>query len=306
MIDRILATIALALLSTGCMSIGTFNQLTPHDRGAVRLASSEPYGEGLRRTLDIYVPVGRPERAPVLIFFYGGGWSSGEKEDHSFVGDAFAAEGFVAVVPDYRIYPEVRFPGFVDDAAIAVQWVQANISQYGGDPSRIVLVGHSAGAHIAMLTALDPRYARAAGFRSSGIRGVVGLAGPYGFDNFDIPVLRNVFGAVDNPSTVMPIAFVRRSAPPVLLLHGDRDARVRLAAARVMQIAANEAGQDSDLRVYPGIDHPTILQALSVARRDEAPVLADTLRFARRVTGEHRAELATVGTGVPASGGALD
>jgi acetyl esterase/lipase len=259
----------------------------------VRAANDVRYGDGPRRTLDVYVPEARPTRAPVIVFFYGGGWSSGAKGDYSFAGDAFAAQGFVTFVPDYRVYPEVRFPDFVEAAASAVRWVEANAARYGGDPDRIVLVGHSAGAHIAMLTALDPHYAEAAGFDRSAIRGVVGLAGAYGFDNFDMPLLRNVFGAATDPMTAMPVHFARGDAPAILLLHGERDRRVPVVSTTRMYQVARQVGQQAEMKVYPGVDHPGIMQALAIARRDEAPVLRDAVDFARRVTGVHVAAAAS-------------
>jgi acetyl esterase/lipase len=294
---RAIAAAALAFLTSACMSIGAFNRLTPHDPGTVRAATGEPYGDGPRRSLDVYVPEQRPANAPVIMFFYGGGWSNGAKDQYSFVGDAFAAQGFVTIIPDYRIYPEVGFPGFVEDAAAALHWVRANAARFGGDPNRIVLVGHSAGAHIAMLAVLDPRYAEAADFDPGAIRGVVGLAGPYGFDNFNMPLLRNVFGADTDPQTAMPVHFVGRGAPPILLLHGERDARVPVYSSTRMYEAARAAGQDAEIKIYPRVDHPGIMQAVSMARREEAPVLADTVAFARRVTGVHEATTATVPAG---------
>jgi len=288
---RALAAALLLMVAAGCASIGAYNRSTPHDFGAVRVAEGERYGDGPRRTLDVYALAQRPERAPVIVFLYGGGWSSGAKADYSFVGDAFAAQGFVTVVPDYRVYPEVRFPGFVEDAASALRWVQENAARFGGDPDRIVLVGHSAGAHIAMLAALDPRYAEAAGFDRRAIRGVVGLAGPYGFDNFDAPLLRNVFGEVADPLTTMPRHYARRDAALILLLHGARDRRVPVYSSERMHETAGEVGQASEIKIYPSLDHPGILQALGMARRDEGPVLTDALAFARRVTSERLIKL---------------
>jgi acetyl esterase/lipase len=294
---RAVAAAILAILAASCVSIGAYNARTPHDAGVVHAASNVNYGEGSRRTLDVYVPEARPTRAPVIVFFYGGGWSSGAKGDYTFAGDAFAAQGFVTFVPDYRVYPEVQFPGFVDDAAAAVRWVQANAERYGGDPDRIVLVGHSAGAHIAMLTALDPHYAEQASFDRSAIRGVVGLAGAYGFDNFNVPLLRNVFGSAEDPMTTMPVHYARREAPPILLLHGERDRRVPVRSSSRMYAVASSAGQQAEIKIYPGVDHPGIMQALAIARRDEAPVLEDVVTFARRVTGVHVAESAPTPAG---------
>ncbi len=277
---------ALTILAlSACVSIGAFNRATPHDEGVVVAARSEAYGEGPRRTLDVYVGEIRPRQPlPVVIFFYGGGWSSGAKEDHSFVGHAFASRGFVTMVPDYRVYPEVTYPAFVEDAAAAIKWTQDNAPRFGGDPTRIVIVGHSAGAHIALLAALDPRNARAAGFDPSAIRGLVGLAAPYGFETLDNPMLRNVFGPNADVRAVSPITYVWRDGPALLLLSGDRDRRVPLSALRHMERDALAAGQMVESKVYPGLDHPGILQALAIARRDEAPVLADVTAFARLVT----------------------
>jgi acetyl esterase/lipase len=297
---RAIAAAILAVLAASCASIGAYNHRTPHDDGVVHPASDVSYGEGPRRTLDVYVPETRPTRAPVVVFFYGGGWSSGAKGDYTFAGDAFAAQGFVTFVPDYRVYPEVQFPGFVEDAAAAVAWVQANAARYGGDPNRIVLVGHSAGAHIAMLTALDPHYAEEAGFNRGAIRGVVGLAGAYGFDNFNMPLLHNVFGSAPEPMATMPVHFVRRDAPSILLLHGERDARVPVMSTQRMYQTAHAAGQQAEMKIYPGVDHPGILQSLAIARRGEAPVLRDVVDFARRVTGVHVADAAPT----PVSAGA--
>ncbi|MCR6643309.1 MAG: alpha/beta hydrolase [Terricaulis sp.] len=274
---------ALLALTAGCVSIGAFNRFTPHDPGARQLAHALAYGEGARRTLDVYAPAAGAEGAPVLVFIYGGGWRSGVKEDYSFVGDAFAAHGFVTVIPDYRLAPETQFPGFVEDAAEAIAWVEANIAAYGGDPRRIVLAGHSAGAYNAMMAALDVRYAAAAGFDPSALRGVIGLAGPYGF-YFNNPVIGAAFGDAPDPANMHAISFARADAPPLLLLTGDADRRVPVRASEEMARAAQEAGGQAELIIYPGLDHPGILQALAPARRNRAPVFADALAFAERVT----------------------
>ena len=280
---RSFIVLAVAVLTAGCVTIGAFNSTTPHDPGAARVAESAPYGEGPRRTLDVYAPENGASNAPVLVFFYGGGWRSGDKADYEFVGAAFAAHGFVTVVPDYRLAPEVKFPGFIEDGALALRWVQDNVSAYGGDPSRIVLVGHSAGAYNAMMAALDQDYARAAGFDLRAVRGVVGLAGPYGF-YFDNPIIRDAFGDEPDPGRMHAIGFARPDAPPLLLLTGDADRRVPVRASTHMHEAALAAGAEAELIIYEDLGHPGILQALAPARRDHAPVFDDTLAFARRVT----------------------
>ena len=282
---RLLAVLALALLPlTACGAGVSYVRNSRVDAGGTQVAGDVAYGEGPRRGLDIYAPTDAQGPAPVIVFFYGGAWSEGAKADYAFAGHAFASRGFVTIVPDYRVYPEVRFPGFVEDAAAALKWTEENITRYGGDPERLVLVGHSAGAHIAMLAALDPSYAAATGFDRGAIRGVVGLAGPYGFDNFDMPLLRNVFGHVSDPLVVQPRQYVSADNPPLLLLHGDADRRVPVRSTTYMEAAAREAGESVEAKIYPRISHAAILGAVSLAERDAAPVLDDVTAFARRVT----------------------
>lgn len=282
---RILAAAALSALLGGCITIGAFNRTTPHDPGSARVAEGARYGEGARRTLDVYAPAARPSNAPVLVFFYGGGWRSGAKQDYSFVGDAFAAHGFVTVIADYRLAPETQFPGFVEDGAAALRWVSDNIANYGGDPTRVVLVGHSAGAYNAMMVALNAEYARAAGYDPAMVRGVAGLAGPYGF-YFNDPIIRAAFGDTPDPARMHALGFARSDGPALLLLTGDADRRVPVRASSEMRDAMRAAGGQAELIIYPGLDHPGILQALAPARRGRAPVFQDVLDFARRVTGE--------------------
>jgi acetyl esterase/lipase len=297
---RALAGILLVFLLSGCGGFAGRERNATFDPGAVRAVESAAYGEGPRRTLDVYAPAARvpnapTPNAPVIVFFYGGGWSAGEKSEYAFAGYALAAQGFVTIVPDYRVYPEVRFPEFVDDAALALRWAQDNAARYGGDPHRIVLVGHSAGAHIAMLAALDPHYGAKAGFDPRAVRGVAGLAGPYGFDDFNMPPLRNVFGQVSDPLTAQPIHYVHAGGPSLLLLSGDRDRRVPLRSVTGMAEAANRVGEPVEQKIYPGLDHPGILGALSVSERARAPVLADVTAFARRVTVQSKV-VASAGT----------
>jgi acetyl esterase/lipase len=279
MLRTFIAATLLALLA-GC-TMGA-----PRDASVRLAAESIAYGDGPRRTLDVYAPasLAADARAPVIVYVYGGGWAHGDKRGYAFAGRAFAAQGFVTVLPDYRLYPEVRFPAFVNDAAAALRWTQDHVAEYGGDPSRIVLVGHSAGAHIAMLVALDPHYLADAGVDRSAIRGVAGLAGPYGFDNFDDKLICNLFCAAPDRNVVMPIHFVSASGPPLLLLHGDRDRRVPVYSTTHMAEAARAAGERVEEKIYPGLDHPGILQALGRPERYDAPVLEDVTAFARRVT----------------------
>ena len=137
--------------AAGCSPAVVLNALAPD--GLAREAGLA-YGEGPSRRLDVYAPPAAGGPRPVVVFFYGGSWQNGKREDYRFAGAALAAEGFVAMVPDYRKYPEVRFPGFVEDGASAVAWARREAARFGGDPSKLWVMGHSAGAHIAALLAL--------------------------------------------------------------------------------------------------------------------------------------------------------
>ncbi|MBN9023922.1 MAG: alpha/beta hydrolase [Rhizobiales bacterium] len=175
--------------------------------------ASVPYGDGPRRSLDIYAPRDAAG-APVAVFFYGGSWQGGRKETYRFVGRALARRGIVAVVADYRLYPEVVFPGFVEDGARAVGWTAANIARHGGDPRRIFVMGHSAGAHIAAMIALDGRWLAETGSPVP-VAGLLGLSGPYDFLPIRDPALIRAFGGANRPET-QPIDHVGPRPPPAL------------------------------------------------------------------------------------------
>lgn len=257
-------------------------------RAARRLLAGQPYGRGPRQLLDIWVPEGteRGDRLPVVVFFYGGGWSSGERESHGFVARALAGEGFVAVIPDYRLTPKAHWPDFLEDAAAAVAWTRDYIGDLGGDPDRIALMGHSAGAYNAVMLALDPQWMRGAGSDASVIRGVVGLAGPYDFLPFEKGGMADkAMGKIRPPERTQPIAQVRGDAPPLWLASGDQDRTVRPRNSRNLAAAIEKAGGSVTLRLYPGIGHIGIVTALAVPFRGKAPVLVDASDFLRGVTG---------------------
>lgn len=183
----VLSVLLAAGLLAACSPVRLLNALTPSY--TFSLFAGIPYGSGERHVLDVYLPTrvlrhwpaDASAGAPVVVFFYGGSWQSGERNDYLFVGEALASRGFVAVLPDYRTYPATTFPGFIDDAAQAVAWAREHAVAFGGDPRRLFLMGHSAGAQIAALLATDGRYLAAREMRKSDIAGVIGLAGAYDF-----------------------------------------------------------------------------------------------------------------------------
>lgn len=215
----------------------------------------------------------------MLVFFYGGGWNSGRRQDYAFVGQALASRGFLCVVPDYRLVPQVRYPAFVEDAASAVRWTRDHAARYGGDPDRIMLSGHSAGAYIALQTALDTTFLSQAKVDPAIIRAVAGLSGPYDFLPLDVAESQAAFGGYfDLPST-QPINHVRPGAPPAFLAHGSKDTLVRLRNTLNLGHALEAAGDVVEIKVYQGLSHPDTVLALSRPFRGRAPILADMTNF---------------------------
>jgi acetyl esterase/lipase len=276
----------LTTLAAACTpSLGTFNALAPRDGGARRVLAGAAYGASPRQELDVYAPSGAASGGlPVIVFFYGGSWNSGAKEDYAFLATALASQGFLTIVPDYRLVPSVRFPSFVEDCAAAVRWAEQHAAEHGGDPTRIVLMGHSAGAYNAMMLALDAQYLRAAGVDAAHVRGAAGLAGPYDFYPFDVDASRNAFGEASDPQVTQPVRFVRGDAPPLLLLWGAEDTTVGPRNLQSLARGVREAGGRVETKIYPRVDHVGIMLALSRPFRGRAPVLADVTAFARSVT----------------------
>lgn len=278
-----LATAAAALAAGCAPSLATFDRFAPRDRGGRLVAHDAPYGTGPRQKLDVYAPAAGGTDLPVIVFFYGGSWASGDKDDYGFMGDALASQGFVTIIPDYRIAPDV-FPSFLDDGAAALAWVRDHAREHGGDARRIVLVGHSAGAYIAAMLALDAHYLRDAGVDLRAIRGMAGLAGPYDFLPFDVPASQNAFGRAPDAQLTQPVHFARADAPPLLLLWGRDDRTVGPQNIDGLERAMQHAGGRVETKRYDHIDHVAIMLAMSRPFRGRAPVLADVTAFARRVT----------------------
>lgn len=240
-----------------------------------------PYAPGARHTLDVVRPRSATA-APIVVFFYGGGWRSGRKEMYRIAAKALARRGYVAVLPDYRIYPEARYPDFLDDGAHAVRWTRDNAARLGGDPDKIFLMGHSAGAHIAAMLSLDARWLAKVGMAPGrDIAGFIGLAGPYDFLPLHDDVYRTIFGG-DRPET-QPISHVTPGAPPALLLTGNKDNIVDPGNSTRLAERLRAAGNDATTVVYPRVGHFIIVFALAPIFRLFIPVLRDTDLFIGRV-----------------------
>lgn len=278
---HLLTVLAATPLLAACSNLATLNRLnalTPGDGGVVRRVDGAAYGPDPRQKLDVYAPEHAPGPLPVIVFVYGGGWNSGDRGGYAFAARALAARGFVVVVPDYRLVPAVRFPAFVDDAAAAIRWTVDHVAASGGDPTRIAVAGHSAGAHIALLVTLDRHYLAAAGAPGA-IKAAVGLAGPYDFLPFDAQSAIDAFGAAPDKLATQPIHFVRADAPPVLLLTGEADDVVRPRNTAALAAALRRAGAPVEVKTYPGLGHIGILLALSKPFRGKADVVEAMTRF---------------------------
>lgn len=213
----------LAALS-GCSPLKLLNTLNP--TGPVDHVYGVAYGQDPRNTLDVYTPQTKPANAPVVVFFYGGSWNTGSKANYAFVGEALAARGMVVVIADYRLYPQVRYPSFLEDSAKALAWAHKHAKTYGGDPDRLYVMGHSAGAYNAAMLALDPRWLAREGLSPSILSGWIGLAGPYDFLPIENADVKPVFFFPDSPPDSQPINHVSSSAPPALLMASNTDSLV--------------------------------------------------------------------------------
>ena len=234
------------------------------------------FADGKRGLLDVYAPQGIVN-APLIVFFYGGGWESGDRADYRFAAMALAKRGFVVVVPDYRVYPEVCFPDFLTDGAKAVRWARRNAEEFGADPGLVTLIGHSAGAYIAAMLALDRRWLD--GKSQTALAGVVGLAGPYDFLPLHSAVLGTIFAPAGDLTLSQPIVYARGDAAPMLLLSGLSDRTVRPDNSRRLSARIRMLGGDAQAKFYDRVDHATILGAFSPLLRPLAPVLNDTAAF---------------------------
>lgn len=270
---------ALAALLSGCSAAGFLNTLVPTD--TYRGRSGVRYAAGERGLLDVYQPLVAPPNAkpPIVVFFYGGNWRSGERGDYRFVGEALAARGAIVVIPDYRLVPEVHYPEFLQDCAAAVRWVFENAAALGGEAANIHLMGHSAGAYNAAMLALDARWL---GPQRDRLAGFIGLAGPYDFLPIGNPDTQRAFRWPATPPDSQPLAHVSARAPRTLLLAAAKDSLVDPARnTEGLARRLRAVGVDVTARVFDGVSHVTLVGALARPLRGMAPVLDEAAAFLR-------------------------
>ena len=273
----------MALATAACSRAAFLAVNIPAAFGEYTRHADLSYGPGEAHQLDVYEPT-TPSSGPrpLVVFWYGGRWTTGDKSDYRFVGAALAGAGYVVVVPNYRHFPEVKLAGFMADAAEAAQWAAEHGAEFGADPRRMILMGHSAGAHMAALLTLDTRYLLATGRPPPAIAAMVGLSGPYDFLPLTDTDLEIMFGPPENYPNSQPIDFVRAGAPPMLLIQGLADESVAPKNSINLAAALRAKGVSVTLRLYPHSKHADTVAALSIPARARAPTLADTVAFVSR------------------------
>jgi acetyl esterase/lipase len=259
----------IATLLGGCSPAAILNTTVP--KRGYTLQADIPYGDGPRRALDLYVPEQPHPDRKAVIFFYGGSWDSGNKSDYLFVAQALASRGLTVIVPDYRLYPEIRFPAFLEDGAQAARWAADKV---GTD--KLFVAGHSAGAEIASMLCANTPYLPKAGVDRMQLRGLIGLSGPYDFLPLTSAKLIDIFGGANNPD-IQAITFAKAPLPPALLIHGTADTTVYPRNSEHLAAAWRTAGAQADLKLYPDAGHIDVVAAFSDFLHKRATTREDVL-----------------------------
>ena len=282
----------LPALLTACSAVDVLNATVPSD--TYRNIASVPYGDQSRQKLDVYLPTqALAEKslaaggAPMVVFFYGGSWSSGNRADYRFVGEALASHGIAVVVADYRLSPEVRYPVFLQDSALAMRWAFDNAQKYGADPARIFVMGHSAGAYNAAMLALDKRLLGAVGLSPARLAGWIGLAGPYDFLPIGDRLTRVAFEWPNTPPDSQALFHASSASPPALLLAPEQDSLVNTQRSTVgMAQRLKSSGVRVESELYDTVSHVTIVAAMASVLRSRAPVLERVTAFVQANQGK--------------------
>ena len=270
--------------AAACSPLSAINAVTPASSYVKTEGVAYGNSDNPRQKLDIYRPAtttsASAQGLPVVIFFYGGSWNEGSRKDYAFVGEALSSRGFIAVLPDYRVYPEVRYPEFLEDSAQAVAWTLRSVRALGGDPQRVFVMGHSAGAYNAAMVALDARWLHEAGASPAELRGWIGLAGPYDFLPIENPDVKPVFFAPDSPPDSQPVRHVEAGAPPALLIASHQDKLVsaeRNTAGLARLLRAQQVPVVE--RYFDNTSHASLVASLARPLRFIAPTLDEVSQF---------------------------
>lgn len=278
----LLATLLLLLsggLLAGCQAVLFRSLNATASQADVEVQRNVVYDRAHQLALDVYRPRDA-HGAPVVVFFYGGSWKSGKRQWYHWAGEALARRGLVVVIPDYRLWPKVRLDGFMQDAAHAVAWTHAHAGKYGGNPSSLFLMGHSAGAHIGALLATDGHWLAGVGMHPRQLAGFIGLAGPYDFLPLKDPDFVDMFGSTHQAQLrSQPVHFVDGDEPPMLLMQGSADKVVQPRNATSLAAAMKREGESAEVKMFPNIGHAAILLSMSRPFRGKAPVIDDAVAF---------------------------
>ena len=247
----------------------------------LRITHDIAYRPGARGGLDVYRPDSDATGLPLVVFIYGGSWQSGSKNEYPFVAAPLARQGLVVAVPNYRLYPEVQYPTFIEDCAAAVAFARGHAAEWGADPGRVFVIGHSAGGYNALMLATDPRYLTDVGMRPGELAGVVSIAGPADFLPIREDDIKLVFGAARTSPDTQPITHVNGSEPPILLLHGESDTTVGPGNSTRLAARLEQVSMPVKLRMYPGVGHVGVITSFAPLFKGTAPVLADVMAFIR-------------------------
>ena len=268
--------VLLSALLAACSPISVLNLAV--SRSGYHIVRDLAYGADPRQRLDLYVPDVPPKKMPVMLFFYGGSWESGTKNLYLALGQAFASKGIMVAVADYRLFPQVRYPAFLQDSAQAFAYVRTNAARYGGDPARLFLAGHSAGAYNAMMLVTDKSYLQEAGADVGQVCGVIGIAGPYNFLPLTDKNLITIFGGARRPET-QPITYIDGKRPPMLLAAGTDDTTVSPRNSSDMAEKLKSFGSPVRLITYPGVGHIGIILSLAPGFRSRTSLRDDIIQF---------------------------
>jgi acetyl esterase/lipase len=287
-----LATAAVLLLGgsllTGCQAMFFSGLNATSSKAGVVVTHDVVFDTEHHLALDVFQPKNTTD-APVVVFFFGGAWKSGKRQWYSWVGEALAKRGLVVVIPDYRLWPQVKLEGFMQDGAHAVAWTRAHASQYGGNPDKLFVMGHSAGAHIGALLATDAHWLQEVGMQPRQLSGFIGLAGPYDFLPLKEQDYIDMFGSTHAQQLLsQPVHFVDGDEPPMLLMQGTGDKIVAPKNTTSMASALRAKHEPVEVKFFPGIGHLAILFSMSRPFRGKAPVIDDAVDFIQQRVADQR------------------
>lgn len=266
------------LLLTACTAVGFFYLNSSVPRSQLAVSRDIAYGKKPWQKLDVYRPKEAKSALPVVMFLYGGGWTSGSKEKYLFVAERLVREGFVVVIPDYVKYPREKFPAFMVDVARAAKWTHEHVSEYYGDAQTMHVLGHSAGGLMGALVISDKHYLADEGVKPHIFRSFVGLAGPYDFTPNEAPYIE-IFAPPENYPAMQATTFIDGTEPPMLLLHGEDDDVVNVSNQQKLAAAIHLKQGKVEARTYPEIDHIDIIAGFSDTWGEASPVVANTVGF---------------------------